>query len=178
MHTRFARAALPAALAAMSVALSGGPAIAHITLDTATAPAGGYYKAVFRVGHGCSGSPTVAIRVQIPDGALHVKPQPKSGWTVAIVKAGEPAGDHGGHSHGAGGKVTEIAWTGGKLLDEHYDEFVLRLKLPDTPGARIFFPVIQTCETGELRWIEQPDQAAPVSHDRRPAPVLRLEGRR
>jgi periplasmic copper chaperone A len=41
---------------------------------------------VLRVGHGCEGSPTTAIRVQIPEGVIAVKPMPKAGWQVATVK--------------------------------------------------------------------------------------------
>ena len=48
------------------------PALAHITLEQREAPAGSTYKAVMRVGHGCEGSPTIAVRVQIPDGVIAV----------------------------------------------------------------------------------------------------------
>ena len=63
-------------------ALTASPAAAHITLETKQATVGSYYKAVFAVPHGCKGSPTVKIRVQIPEGVIGVKPMPKAGWTV------------------------------------------------------------------------------------------------
>ena len=173
MSIRLSRMAVPAALFA-----AASPAVAHITLETAAAPAGSYYKAVFRVSHGCSGAPTTAIRVRIPDGAASVKPQPKPGWQLAIVKAAPKDGGHASHAgHGHAGAVAEIAWTGGPLANEHYDEFVLRLKLPDAPGTVLRFPVVQTCTEGELRWVEILEPAKPASHDRRPAPALRLEAR-
>ena len=75
-----------------------------------------------------------------------------------------------------GGKVTEIAWTGGKLLDEHYDEFVFISYLADElqPNSTLYFPVVQECEQGVERWI---DQAAPgtkeaADHSDTPAPAL------
>jgi uncharacterized protein YcnI len=173
MPVRILRMAVPAAL----LLAGGAPAAAHITLETVTAPAGSYYKAVFRVGHGCKGSPTTAIRVRIPDGVTSAKPQPKPGWQVEIVKDQTPAsshaghGVHGGHSHGAA--FTEGLWNG-RLLDEHYDEFVVRMKLPDTPGATLLFPVIQACEQGEQRWVESIEPGKPAGHDRMTAPMLRL----
>ena len=74
--------------AALTAALSSfvltGPAAAHATLERTEAPADSYYIAVIRVPHGCKGSPTLKVRVQIPDGVMGVKPQPKPGWQLAI----------------------------------------------------------------------------------------------
>ena len=36
--------------------------------------------------HGCAGSPTVKLRVQIPEGVIGIKPMPKPGWTIETVK--------------------------------------------------------------------------------------------
>ena len=160
MSARILRMAAPAAL----LLAAGAPAAAHITLETAEAAAGSYYKAVFRVGHGCKGSPTTSIRVRIPDGVIAAKPQPKSGWQVDTIKD---------EAHGRGAAVREVVWTG-RLLDEHYDEFVVRMKLPDTPGATLLFPVIQACEQGEQRWVESAGPGRPAGHDRMTAPLLRL----
>ena len=169
MSVRILRMAVPAALL-----LAAAPAAAHITLETAEAPAGSYYKAVFRVSHGCKGSPTTAIRVHIPAGVTSVKPQPKAGWQIEIVKDEPHGSGHAGHGgHGRGAAVGEVIWTG-RLLDEHYDEFVLRMKLPDTPGAALLFPIVQTCEQGEQRWVESANPGKPADHDRMTAPLLRL----
>ncbi|MDB5644105.1 MAG: hypothetical protein JWN07_3422, partial [Hyphomicrobiales bacterium] len=62
---------LYAALAAACLAL---PAQAHVTLEKSEATAGQPYKGVLRVGHGCSGSPTTSLSVEIPDGVVAVKP--------------------------------------------------------------------------------------------------------
>ena len=80
-----------AAIAA-SFALTCAAAIAHTTLERTQAPANSYYKAVLQVTHGCKGSPTVAVRVRIPEGVTSAKPQPKPGWTVAVkrVKLARP----------------------------------------------------------------------------------------
>src|SRR6187399_2633954 len=63
------------------------PALAHITLENREAAVGTFYKAVFRVGHGCGVSPTVKLRVRIPDGVITVRPMPKPGWQVETTTA-------------------------------------------------------------------------------------------
>ena len=50
------------------------------------------YKAVFVVPHGCAGSATIKIRVQIPEGVIAAKPMPKPGWNVETIK-GKYAGE-------------------------------------------------------------------------------------
>jgi len=55
----------------------GQARLGHVTLEQRQAAVGAAYKAVFRVPHGCDGSPTIAIRVRIPEGVLDVKPMPK-----------------------------------------------------------------------------------------------------
>jgi uncharacterized protein YcnI len=83
--------------AAVLASLLVAPAFAHITLQTQQAPVGSYYKAVFRVPHGCAGSPTTSIKVRIPEGVIDVKPQPKPGWTLQIIKGkyAHPYNHHG-----------------------------------------------------------------------------------
>ena len=70
----------------IAVLLFATPAYAHVTLEGRQAAIGTWYKAVFAVPHGCAGSATTKIRVQIPDGVIDVKPMPKPGWNVEVVK--------------------------------------------------------------------------------------------
>jgi uncharacterized protein YcnI len=153
-----------------------GVASAHITLETQKAPAGSYYKAVLRVPHSCEGAATTAIRVQIPDGVVDVKPMPKPGWQLNVVKAklAQPFTMEGMTITEG---VKEVAWTGGTLPDDDYDEFVLHLKLPDKQGARVFFPTIQECDKAVVRWIEVPAIGKKDDDYKAPAPGLTL-GRR
>src|SRR3546814_20751607 len=60
---------------------------AHVTLEQPEAAAGSTYKAVVRVPHGCEGEATLKVRVQIPEGFIYVKPQPKADWALEKVKA-------------------------------------------------------------------------------------------
>ena len=165
-------------LGAAVAAACAGAVSAHITLDRPETPVGGSYKAVLRVSHGCNGSPTTAIRVRIPDGVIGVKPMPKPGWTLAIVN-GKYAKPYTLRGAKVTEGVTEIAWTGGKLADEHYDEFVFTSSIAQelAAGTTIHFPVVQTCEKGVHRWIDIPKGNASESHGEgftEPAPGLRL----
>ena len=48
------------------------------------------------------------------------------------------------------------------------------MKLPDKPGATLYFPTVQECQTGVHRWIEIP-AAGQQWHDlAEPAPFVRL----
>lgn len=149
-------------------------AYSHVTLEAQQAVAGSTYKAIFRVPHACGESPTIRIRVQIPDGVTAVLPQPKAGWQLATVKAklATPLSD------GHGGQITEgvreVTWSGGKLQHDHYDEFVLRAALPDAPNTTIYFPVVQDCEQGTNRWIEIAEAGKTSADYKQPAPLLRL----
>lgn len=162
-----------AAMAATCLLVLPAAAFAHITLETPEAPANGYYKAVLRVPHGCAGSATTAIRVQIPDGVQQAKPMPKAGWqlTVKKQKLAQPYDVEGT-------KITEdvheIIWSGGNLPDAFYDEFIFRAKLPADEGKTIHFPVIQTCATGETKWIDIPADGADDDSVEHPAPSLKL----
>jgi uncharacterized protein YcnI len=153
---------------------AAAPAFAHVTLERGEAAADSYYKATLRAPHGCKDSPTVRLRVRLPEGVLSVKPQPKPGWSLAItkVKLNPPLDD------GHGGKITEtvgeVVWSGGKLLNEHFDEFAMMMKLPDRPGATLYFPVVQECVEGVHRWIEIPEAGKSARDYKEPAPALRL----
>ena len=73
--------------------------------------------------------------------------------------------------------VTEVSWSGGKLLDEHYDEFVLRAYLTADlkPETTLYVPIVQECEGGAVeRWIEIPAAGKSADDYRFPAPGLKL----
>jgi len=147
-------------------------AFAHVTLARGTAPVASSYKAVLRVPHGCDGSSTTALRVRIPEGVIDVKPMPKPGWSLNIVK-GKYAKPHSLFHAQVSEGVAEIDWTGGNLPDDEYDEFVFMSFLASDlqPGTTIYFPVVQECEKGVHRWIEIPTAGSEYPE---PAPGLKL----
>lgn len=160
-------------VAACALTISASTTFAHITLADQAALAGTYYRATLRVGHGCEGTPTTAIRVSIPAGFTGAKPMPKPGWTLAVTtgKLATPYDDHGKPVTEG---VTEITWTatpGHALPDAHYDEFVLRGGLPAAAGP-MWFKVLQTCEKGSTDWAEVPTSGASAKGLKLPAALL------
>lgn len=155
------------------VCLVAGAAHAHVSLQVPQASVGAGYKAVLTVPHGCTGSATVKLSVQIPDGVIAVKPQVKPGWTIETTheKYARPYTFHGNQvSEG----VRTITWSGGTLPDAYYDEFAFSSQIASTlaPGSTLAFPTVQTCEQGVERWIERP--SADQKHPEKPAPTLTL----
>jgi uncharacterized protein YcnI len=159
-------------IGAVSMAFTITNASAHITLETRQARIGASYKAVMRVPHGCEGSATTAIKIRIPRGVINVKPMPKAGWKLETV-TGKYDKTYSLRGAKAGEGVTELHWTGGKLPDAFYDEFVFMGALADEleAGKTIYFPVVQECEKGVQRWIEIPENGQEGSA---PAPGLKL----
>src|SRR5689334_13501041 len=72
--------------AALLIPALTAAASAHIVLETPQAKLGTSYKAVFKVPHGCEGSATTEVRIDIPEGVIAVKPMPKPGWSIALAK--------------------------------------------------------------------------------------------
>jgi periplasmic copper chaperone A len=157
--------------------LAASSASAHITLENGEAAIGAGYKAVFAVPHGCAGSATIKIRVQIPEGVIGVKPMPKPGWSVETIK-GKYAADYDFHGTKLTEGVKEVVWSGGKLPDDNYDEFVISTFLTGTlkPNTMLYFPTVQECEQGISRWIDIPEEGhAAHGHDSKsPAPGVKL----
>ena len=171
------------AFAAAVAVLVAAPAGAHVTLENRQASVSSYYKAVFAVPHGCAGSPTVKIRVQIPEGVIGVKPMPKPGWNLDMVK-GKYAVEYENHGRKVSEGVKEVIWSGGKLADDNYDEFIVATYLTGglKPNTTLYFPVVQECEQGVSRWIDIPKEGqggggsgSGGGHDgASPAPGLKL----
>ena len=156
-----------------ALSLAAVSALAHVSLETREARAGTSYKAVLKVPHGCDGTATLKVRAQIPDGVIAVKPMPKAGWQIETVRA--PYGRSYPYFHGQqlSEGVKEIVWSGGKLPDDHYDEFVFAgyLARELEPGP-LYFPVTQECEKGEWRWVDVPAKGQDPHALKAPAPAL------
>lgn len=156
--------------AAYAATLLALPAQAHVTLEKPEAIAGQSYKGVLRLGHGCDGSPTTSFSVEIPDGLALVRPMPKAGWqlTTETGTYSKPVTAHG-KTYESG--VTKITWSGGRVLDGEYDEFIFVGQLRGDVSGVLYLPVIQLCEKGAWRWVEKPQAGQSA---RAPAPVLRI----
>lgn len=166
--------ALKTLAAAVLTTTLATPVAAHVVLDETNAPAGSYFKATFRVPHGCDGSATTAISIRIPEGVISVKPQPKHGWTVITEKAAYKK-SYTLHGREVNEGVVKVTWEGGPLADDMFDEFAFMTKLPnDADIMMLFFPVEQVCEKGSVNWDEIATPDMDPHSLARPAPMLHL----
>jgi uncharacterized protein YcnI len=157
----------------LSLMLGSSLAFAHVTLETREARAGTPYKAVLKVPHGCDGAATVKVRVQIPEGVIAVKPMPKAGWQIETVKGAYAKSYPYFHGEQLSEGVKEIVWSGGKLPDEHYDEFVFSSFLAgELKSGPLYIPVTQGCEKGEAGWTQIPAPGQDVHALKAPAPAV------
>jgi len=162
-------------LIAVCALLAGvAPAFSHIVLESRSAPANSSYKAVFQVGHGCQGSATTGVLVQIPAGFLGTKPSPKAGWTVT-TQLGKLAQPYDSHGRQVTEDVTLVSWKASNkeaaLPDAFFDEFVLRGKTPRSAGP-LWFRVLQTCENGSNDWSAIPASGTSAQGLKFPAVLL------
>lgn len=153
-----------------------GATHAHITLEQQEAPAGGAYKAVLRVGHGCEGSATRQLIVTLPPGLRGAKPQPKPGWTLSLRRA-KLVQPYESHGRMIDEELSEVTWTAqneaAQLQDDWYDEFILRTQLPQQAGP-LWFKVRQVCVKSESDWSEQPASGSSTRGLKLPAALLQV----
>ncbi len=136
---------------ALVLSLLAGAAQAHVMLQPATARPGADETLRFVVGHGCSGQPTTALRVELPVEVKAAAPQAKPGWTLSV----EPRA---------------ITWRG-ELAARQSDDFQIKARLPAREGS-LAFAVVQSCGDVTVRWDDpvNPGAAKPAH----PTPSLIL----
>ena len=148
-----ARVALTLIGAALSLVALAQPAFAHVEPDPGTVPAASTATITFNVEHGCEDSPTVKLEMKIADGVTDVKPAAITGWTSTV----------------ADGVIT---WTGGPQPHDQELLVPVDMTFPNTPGATLLFPLVQTCQQGETRWVDPPNPDGSEPED--PAPAITL----
>lgn len=139
-----------------------GTAAAHVESTPAGAEGAtddaGITTIVFSFDHGCDGSPTTALRVQLGEQVTEPVPVDPAGWTSSIGPAG------------TSGQVLE--WSGGSVPDGEAGRFELRARVVGTEGDVVYFPTVQQCAEGEHAWIEVPERGADEPEN--PAPSITL----
>lgn len=160
-------------VALVATAVPFHTALSHVTANPNEATADSFFRTALRVGHGCDGSPTTAVRVKMPDGLLSVRPQMKPGWKIEIKMRKLDKPTDAGHGKMVTEVVDEVIWRG-NLPDTYFDEFGLSMKLPARPNTTLYFPVVQECVKGAWRWIEIPEGDKKWGDYKSPAPFIRL----
>jgi len=141
------------------LALAGVPlsASAHIGLTPSSTAAGSSSVLTFSFNHGCDGSSTTSLTLEIPESVTTVYPAIDSNWTVEKIADGD--------------RTAQVVFTAATPVPDGYRAAVeLAVQLPeDAEGETLAFPVLQTCEVGQNNWNEvpeegeeEPENAAPV----------------
>lgn len=163
--------------AATLLTLAAIPAGAHVVLQNGSAAPGTFYKAVLSVPHGCGGSATIKLRVQIPEGLIAVKPLVKPGWAIEVTKGKYERTYSYIHGMTVAEGAKEITWTG-RLEDAFVDEFAFAAFIADTlkPGDVLALPTVQECDKGNERWVEIAATGQSSHALKAPAPLLKIAG--
>lgn len=147
---------------------------AHVSIAESEAQAGAFTLLTFGVPHGCEGSPTTAVRIQMPETIPQVTPTVNPNWGVEKVMTELDEPIEAGHGEQITERVSEVVYTARTpLADGYRDAFVLSLQVPeDAAGETLYFPTVQTCEAGETAWIEIPTDGQDGEELATPAPSI------
>ncbi|WGX98520.1 YcnI family protein [Nocardioides sp. L-11A] len=172
---RFTLPALGATGALALVTLTAGAAGAHVTVTPDTTSAGAYAVLTFSVGHGCEGSPTTKLAIQMPESIPVVTPTVNPNWTVEKVdeQLAEPVTD--AHGNEITERTAQVVYTAKTpLADGFRDTVALSVQLPEAAGDTLAFPVVQTCEKGQTGWTETAAEGQDPEELGSPAPVVTI----
>ena len=133
-------------------------ASAHVTVTPSGTAAGSYTVLTFAFSHGCDGSPTTALAIDIPESIESVSPTLNPNWTIEKVADGD--------------RTAQVVYTAITPVEDGYrDTIELSLQLPeDAAGETLAFPVLQTCAEGETNWNELAEEGAEEPES--PAPTI------
>jgi uncharacterized protein YcnI len=150
------------------------PASAHVTITATNTAEGSYTLLTVGVPHGCDGSSTIEVAIQIPQELSSVTPGMNYGWTVEknYETLATPVTDS--HGNEITERVESVVYTAKEpLADGFYDSFVLSVQLPEgTAGETLYFPTVQTCEEGEAAWVQLPAEGESGDDLEYPAPSV------
>ena len=137
------------------------PGLAHNFLLETEAYAGYRENVSLLVTHGCKGSPVKEVRLKIPEGVMSARPHHNHDWTIETVmkKLDEPITVEGGRVISE--IVDQIIWKDPKeaMPDNMFEEFSVRMMLPNKPGEILYFQSVNICEDGERdAYVDLPEE--------------------
>jgi periplasmic copper chaperone A len=163
--------------AGVALALAAGSsAAAHVTIQEDQVAAGSSAILTFAFSHGCEGSPTTKVRIQLPESIPTVAPTINPGWDAEKVTEALDTPIEGSHGEQITERVSEVVYTAHTPIEDGFrDTFELSVSIPeDAAGETIYFPTIPTCETGETAWIEIPAEGQDPEELESPAPGVEV----
>lgn len=150
-----------ACLGGLALALAAPiAASAHVSVDPGDTTPGAYTVLTFSLSHGCDGSATTSVAIDVPEAVGHASPTVNDGWTITTAETD------------TGSTITYTALE--PLADGLRDTFELALRLPEdgAAGDAIAFPVVQSCVSGQTAWVEPVVEGEPEPE--LPAPTVVL----
>ncbi|PTT61438.1 YcnI family copper-binding membrane protein [Arthrobacter sp. HMWF013] len=177
MNTTFLRRTLTAAAAsggaAVLILTAAAGASAHVGVAPDKTAANSYALLTFGIPHGCEESGTTKVAITLPAELNDAQPTVNPNWSVEKVteQLAEPKKLADGTSITK--RTSQIVYTAKTPLDhELRDALVLSVKLPDTAGSTLYFPTLQTCETGQTDWSEIAKDGQDPHSLKAPAPSI------
>ncbi|KJL45376.1 MULTISPECIES: YcnI family protein [Microbacterium] len=136
-------------------------ASAHVHVTPETASAGATATLTFSFSHGCDGSPTTALAVDIPAGVGNATPVVQGGWTIT-------------RELGADGVPTRVVYTADTPVEDGLKAAVSMdvLFAEGTADSTLAFPVTQTCAEGETAWTQIAEDGEDPHDLDAPAPLV------
>lgn len=131
------------------------PALAHPTATESEVPSGSTSTMTFRLEHGCDGSPTVSVSILIPDGVASIEVEAKNSWEGTF-------------------DGTSVHWTGGPAAANQPHDFAISALITAPAGEALYFPILQECVEGVLRWFAIPGEGQTVEDLEFPAAVFEV----
>lgn len=179
MTTTFFRRTLTTAAATSGAAvliLTGATgASAHVGVTPDKTAANSYALLAFGIPHGCDESGTTKVAITLPAELNDAQPTVNPNWTVEKVteQLTEPKKLADGTSITK--RTSQIVYTAQTPLDhELRDVLVLSVKLPDAAGSTLYFPTLQSCETGQTDWSEIAKDGQDPHSLKAPAPSITI----
>jgi uncharacterized protein YcnI len=167
-----------AVAAVVMLGAGAGQASAHVTVAAHEAVAGKATVLTISVGHGCAGSPTTRVAVQIPQGVNEVTPSLLYGWQVhkKVTKLSQPIFLDDGDQITQ--RVDQVVYTASSPLPDGYRAaFELAMVLPaGSAGKTLTFPTVQTCQQGEVAWTQLAQEGQDPEKLDAPAPSIEIAG--
>lgn len=174
LRRTFTAAAAAAGTAALLLTAATG-ASAHVGITPDKTSANSYALLTFGIPHGCEESGTTKLTITLPAELNDAQPTVNPNWTVEEVteQLAEPRKLANGTSITK--RTSQIVYTAKTpLAHDLRDAVVLSLKLPDAPGTTLYFPTLQTCETGQTDWSEIAKDGQDPHSLKAPAPFITI----
>jgi uncharacterized protein YcnI len=139
-------------------------AMAHIEVASGPGFAAATQEITFGVGHGCAGTDTYRVTIDIPSSVTTVRAETSDFGRATVTTD-------------ATGLVNAVTWQKSDAdaldSDTNYYKLVLRIKVPNQPFTTVYFPAHQTCRASDgtltvVDWVAQ----GSTDSGAEPAPAL------